>query len=64
MLKWSRSLVCLLVLFVLPLVASSGYAETDEEGDLMDSLRRKTPSGQYIDPASSDPALAVRPIFS
>ncbi len=52
MMKWSRSLVFLPVLFVLPLVASSGHAETDDEGDIMDSLRRKTPSGQYIDPAS------------
>ena len=51
MMKWSGLLVFLPVLFVLPLVASSGYAETDD-GDLMDSLRRKTPSGQYIDPAS------------
>ena len=35
-----------------PFPSIVGADDHEEEGDLMDGLRRSTPSGQYIDPAS------------
>ncbi|HIL10346.1 MAG TPA: hypothetical protein EYG11_16720, partial [Candidatus Latescibacteria bacterium] len=38
----------LLSAFLLPL----GVAQAEDKEEQMDKLRRKTPSGQYVDPAS------------
>lgn len=50
MLTSKRVFLIATCLFVLSAVAIG--AEEEDEQDIMDALRRKTPSGQYIDPAS------------
>ena len=39
---------CVLLAFSLPL----GVAQAKDDDEQMEKLRRKTPSGQYVDPAS------------